>query len=374
MKELILELTQPMIYKSLSAVFLVSFTVCYFLVPAVSIIARKLGAVDKPDGKRKIHTKATPRLGGIAIYAGIITGILTGFFYLINKKKILYIDPVQITAVLTGSTFVLLIGAADDFFDLKPHEKYLGQVVAAIIAILFGINFSFINLPYVGTISLGLWSYVFTVFWITAMMNIMNFIDGLDGLAAGVSVIAGISFLAYLLLKGNLTASIIIVSLIGSSLAFLKYNSYPASIFMGDSGSLLLGYIFGVITISGVVKSMSVFSFLVPIVVMGFPIVDTFLAIIRRLGRGKPITEADSKHIHHRLLHKGLSHRAAVFLIYLWSAVLAIAGFALISTSDFFKLLFFIFAVVSTGLIVWYTGIFEEIKIIRHERSKKRRK
>jgi UDP-GlcNAc:undecaprenyl-phosphate GlcNAc-1-phosphate transferase len=361
------------VYKSLLAVLLVSFTVCYFLVPAVSIIARKLGAVDKPDGKRKIHTRATPRLGGIAIYAGILTGILTGFLYLLNNRKIIYIDPVQITAVVVGSTFVVLIGAADDFFDLKPYEKYLGQVAAAIIALLFGINFSFINLPYAGTISLGIWSYILTIFWITAMMNIMNFIDGLDGLAAGVSAIAGISFLAYLLLKGNLTASIVVVALIGSSLAFLKYNSYPASIFMGDSGSLLLGYIFGVITISGVVKSMSVFSFLVPIVVMGVPIVDTFLAIIRRLRGGKPITEADSKHIHHRLLHKGLSHRAAVFLIYFWSAVLAIAGFTLISTSDLTKLLFFLFAVVSTGLIVWYTGILEEVKIIRYERSKRKR-
>lgn len=370
LSELISKLNQPLISKTLLAVFFVSFLVCYFLVPAVAVIANKLGAVDKPDGKRKIHKKATPRLGGVAIYLGVLTGMFTGIFYLMSRKNLIYVETSQILALVIGSTFVVLIGAADDFFNLKPYEKYIGQLAAALIAILFGTSISFINLPYVGTVSLGIWSYVITVFWITAMMNVMNFIDGLDGLAAGVSSIAGLSFLAYLLIKGNLTLSVVVVALIGASLAFLRYNSFPASIFMGDSGSLLLGYILGVVTISGVLKSMSFFSLLVPIIVMGVPILDTFLAIVRRISEKKPITEADSKHIHHRLLHKGLSHRTAVYIIYLWSLILAFSGFALSFSSDLIKTLFFVFAVIFTGFVLWYTGLLEEVRIVRSERKK----
>jgi UDP-GlcNAc:undecaprenyl-phosphate GlcNAc-1-phosphate transferase len=336
------------------------------------VIAKKLGAIDKPDGKRKIHTRPIPRLGGVAIFIGIFTGVLGGAGYLFLKHQAILLDPKNLIGIFIGSSFILLLGIADDFFSLKPAEKYLGQIAGSFLAIFFGFTISFLNLPTGGTLVLGYWSIPATIFWITAMINIMNFIDGLDGLAAGVAAIAGTSFLAYLLLKQSVTLALIVSALVGSTLAFLRYNFYPAKIFMGDSGSMLLGYLFGVISVNGVVKSLSAFSLLVPIVIMGVPVIDTFLAILRRASAGRPITEADSKHIHHSLLHRGFGHRGAVILIYFWSAALAVAGYVVSGPeSDLIKIVVLAVAFMVTVAIVSYTGLIKEIRIVRNERRKK---
>jgi len=360
------------ITESLFLAFSLGFLTTYFFVPPVMVIARKLGAIDKPDGERKIHKRPIPRLGGVAIYIGILTGILSGAGYLFFKKQAILLNPHNLIGIMIGSTFITLLGIADDFFSLKPSEKYLGQIAGAFIAIFFGFTISFLNLPACATFALGYWAIPVTIFWITAMINIMNFIDGLDGLAAGVASIAGLSFLAYLLQKQNVTLALIVAALIGSSLAFLRYNFYPAKIFMGDSGSMLLGYLFGVISVNGVIKSLSAFSLLVPIVIMGVPIIDTFLAILRRASAGKPITEADSKHIHHTLLHRGLGHRAAVIIIYIWSAILAFAGYMVSGPgAKIEKILYLVGAFFITVVIVSYTGLIKEIRIVRNERRKK---
>lgn len=360
-----------LILKSLGLSFLLGFLTTYFMTPPVMVIARKLGAVDKPDGERKIHKKPIPRLGGIAIYLGLLTGLLGGILVFLAEKKSIYLDYSSILGIFVGGTFIVLLGIADDFFSLKPSEKYLGQLAASVLAILFGFNISFLNIPFLGMVSLGFWAYPITIFWITAMINIINFIDGLDGLAAGVSAISAASFLFYLILKGNISLGLIVAALIGSSLSFLRYNFYPAKIFMGDSGSMLLGYLFGVISINGVLKSVSAISLLVPIVIMGVPIVDTFLAIIRRASSGKPITEADSRHIHHQLMHRGLGHKGAVILIYIWSIFLAVSGLALSFTKlTFLKVIFILVATIITIGIISYTGIIEEIRIVINERKK----
>lgn len=371
MKQFAFLLNNPALLKSLGTSLLLGFLTSYFLIPPIIVVARRLGAVDRPDGKRKIHTNPTPRLGGIAIYAGILTGILSGIVMLIAAKQSIYVEMSSLLGIFVGASFIVLLGVADDFFSLRPLEKYLGQIASAFIAIIFGYSISFINLPYFGMVSLGFWSIPITLFWITAMINIINFIDGLDGLAAGVSAIAGASFLIHLVIKGNFTLSLIVASLIGASLGFLRYNFYPARIFMGDSGSMLLGYLFGVISINGVLKSVSALSLLVPIVVMGVPIVDTFLAIVRRASAGRPITEADSKHIHHRLMHKGLGHKGAVIVIYIWSAFLAFSGVALsFTSSSFLKVVYTLIALIFTIAIVSFTGILEEIRIVLNERKR----
>lgn len=366
-------MSENFLIKTLGVSALIGFLVTYFLIPPIIVIAKKLGAVDRPDQHRKIHKNPTPRLGGIGIYAGIFTGVLSGVFMLFTGKQKLLLDFSSLLGILVGATFILLIGIADDFFSLRPLEKYLGQIASAFIAIIFGFTISFVNLPYLGTLSLGFWSVPVTIFWITAMINIMNFIDGLDGLAAGVSAIAGTSFLIYLAIKGNLSLALIIASVVGASLGFLRYNFYPARIFMGDSGSMLLGYLFGVISINGVLKSVSAISLLVPIVVMGVPILDTFLAIIRRATAGKPITEADSKHIHHRLMHRGLGHKGAVMVIYIWSAFLAFSALMLSFTdSSLLKAVYTLIAFVLTVGIVSYTGMIEEMRAVLHERKRKK--
>lgn len=358
--------------KGVGLSLLLGMLTSYFLTPPIIVIAKRLGAVDKPDGNRKIHLQPTPRLGGLAIYIGILTGVLGGILIFQSDKKEIMLDFSSLLGILIGATLIVLLGVADDFFSLKPAEKYFGQIAVSLVAVLFGFSISFINLPYHGMVSLGFWSIPVTIFWITAMINILNFIDGLDGLAAGVSAIAGFSFLFYLALKGNYTLSLIIAGLIGASLGFLRYNFYPAKIFMGDSGSMLLGYLFGVVSINGVLKSVSAISLLVPIVIMGAPIIDTLLAIIRRASAGRPITEADSKHIHHRLMHRGLGHKGAVLVIYVWSAFLAFSGVALsFATSPFLKIIYALIALAITIGIVSYTGIFQEIRVVLNERKRK---
>lgn len=351
--------------------FILSFVLCYITVPLSIQLARKLGAVDVPDGSRKIHKQPTPRLGGLAIFTGVLLGSAGAVLFLYSKNEFFLIDKNSLLGIAVAGFMVLMLGMADDFKSLKPHEKFIGQVIAASILLFFGISIDFLTLPFgIGTVAIGIWSPILTVFWVVAMMNVMNFIDGLDGLAAGVSAIAGVSFFLYLTLKGNTGMALIMIATIGASLAFLRFNFFPARIFMGDSGSMFLGLIFGAVSIAGVLKSISAFALMVPIIIMGVPIIDTALAIIRRAVQNKPITEADSGHIHHKLLHRGMGHRKVVLIIYLWSALLSAAGFGANYLSPMWKIMLFVFLGVISFFILSYTGIFQELRYVLEEKRR----
>lgn len=351
--------------------FLLSFVLTYVAVPLSIQLARKLGAVDVPDGNRKIHKQPTPRLGGLAIFTGTLLGTAGSIFFLYSRDELFLIERNTLLGIMLAGFSVLMLGMADDFRSLKPHEKFVGQIIAATILLFFGISIDFLTLPFgLGTVAIGIWSPILTIFWVVAMMNVMNFIDGLDGLAAGVSVIAGISFFLYLVLKGNTGMAIIMIAAIGASLAFLRFNFYPAKIFMGDSGSMFLGLIFGAVSVAGVLKSISAFALLVPIIIMGVPITDAALAIIRRAVQNRPITEADSGHIHHKLLHRGMEHRKVVIIIYIWSALLSAAGFGANYLTPLWKIVLFVVLGAVSIFILSYTGIFAELRYVLEERKK----
>jgi UDP-GlcNAc:undecaprenyl-phosphate GlcNAc-1-phosphate transferase len=295
--------------------FLISMIVSIASTPIVKMIAIKYGFVDKPDN-RKVHTSLMPRLGGLAIVIGATAGLL----YL--TPKYMFLIPIMI-----GGLVVLLIGILDDKYSLSPKVKLLGQLVAACIVVFSGLDIEFISLPFVeGKIQLGLFGYVLAIIWIIGVTNAINLIDGLDGLAGGVSAIAMTSILAMAVINGNTLVIILTVILIGSTLGFLIFNFHPAKIFMGDTGALFLGYSIAVISISGLYKSVTLFSLIVPIIILGIPIFDTLFAIIRRLLNKQKISSPDKSHLHHCLLSMGFSHRTTVIIIYCMGIMFGISA------------------------------------------------
>lgn len=263
-------------------------------------------------GERKVHTQPIPQVGGWAIYLTFLLVVL-----LTLKLK------GQLLGILLGGSLILILGTIDDLFNLPAKVKLVGQILAALILLFFGVKISFVTNPLGGMIYLGGWGVLVTVLWVVGITNALNLIDGLDGLAAGISIIAAATFfcLSYL---GKPAETILVLSLIlmGSSLGFLRYNFSPARVFMGDSGSMFLGFTLSAIAVMGAFKSAATLALLAPILVLGVPILDTAFAIVRRLKSGQPAFQADKEHIHHKLLQLGLSQRQTVLLIYLVSIFL----------------------------------------------------
>ncbi|MEI7884587.1 MAG: MraY family glycosyltransferase [Clostridia bacterium] len=333
------------------------------LTPLVKKFAFFVGAVDKPN-QRKVHTKIMPRMGGIAIYlAFAITLILTE---VLTPKLI---------GLLLGSSVIILVGGLDDTLDLSPKIKIFGQMFAALILVGYGYQVTYLRLPFVaGVIDLGYWSIPFTVFWLIGVTNAINLIDGLDGLAAGTSGIAILTMGVIAMGQGLYPIAIVCMILFASILGFLRYNFNPASIFMGDSGSLFLGFVLGAISIAGLTKITTLLSVFLPIVVLGVPIVDTLSAILRRKLAGKPISVADKKHLHHRLLELNLSHRQVVLVIYAMDATLGIIaiGISLIRSSYSYLIIVLTFVLVAFaaykfGIIVDHNQGVEHTEIIEEQ-------
>lgn len=294
--------------------FIISFTVAVTVTPLIKKFAVKIGAVDKPNS-RKIHVQLMPRLGGLGIFIGVIAG------YLYLRPTAFYM-----TEVIIGAFIIVLVGILDDRFTLQARYKFLGQLVAAITVASSGLLISKITLPFFGLIYLDYWSYPVTVLWIVGVTNAINLIDGLDGLAAGVSSIAMTSILIMAFSDNQFIVVSLCVILIGSTLGFLIHNFYPASIFMGDTGALFLGYSISIISMMGLFKNITLFSFIIPIIVLAIPIFDTLFAIVRRLLNRRSIAAPDKMHLHYCLVDLGFSHRKSVLLIYFFSACFGISA------------------------------------------------
>jgi len=287
-----------------------AFIVALLGTPLVKRLALKIKAVDRPDA-RKVHNGIMPRLGGLAICLAFWTAILLT-------------QPLsrEIVSLLVGGLLIVIIGVVDDTRGLSPRIKLLGQIAAACVVLYGGIRVEFLTSPIAGIIDLKYFSYFITILWIIGVTNAVNLIDGLDGLAAGVSAIAAITLGIVSILEGYQEVAGLAFILAASILGFLKYNFHPAQLFMGDTGSLFLGFNLAAIAIIGLTKSATVISLFLPVVILGIPIADTFFAIIRRYFNGKPIFSPDKDHLHHRLLALGLSHKHTVLAIYGVSAVL----------------------------------------------------
>ncbi|MDR7543820.1 MAG: MraY family glycosyltransferase [Armatimonadota bacterium] len=320
---------------------LVAALVTNALTPAVRRMARRLGAIDYPGGRR-VNTRPTPRLGGVAIYLGflaaaVVAMVVTRPIDLVRTPTETFIRiPIAprtdqaILGIMLGGTFLLLVGVYDDLRPMPPGLKFLAMTAAAAALIPFGLTTRFITHPLTGkTIFLGPWGVGLTMLWVVAVVNVINFIDGLDGLAAGIVAIAGTTLLLTAGAKGDVVSVTLAAALVGSALGFLRHNFSPARIFMGDSGSMFLGYVLGGLSVMGLYKSYTAISLIVPILALGVPIADTAFAIFRRARSGRPIYLPDRGHLHHRLLDRGLSQRQTVFLLYLVSALLGLGALAL---------------------------------------------
>ena len=289
--------------------FVIALIVTYICTPLVRTLAVKIGAIDAPDA-RKVHQVSIPRLGGLAIYIGYMVSLL----YSVK-------DISSVKGLLIGSVILVAVGIWDDVKQIGPKTKLLGQIVAALMLPIFDNAIHFISIGdhmlYLEYLSIPL-----TVFWIVGFTNIVNLIDGLDGLAAGISLIACIAICIVTLQMGQVDLACITLALAGAACGFLRYNFNPAKIFMGDTGSMLLGYTMAAISVMGSVKTAATVGLVVPVIVLGLPILDTLFAIVRRRINGRPVFQPDKGHLHHRLLAMGLTQKQAVLLMYAITAVL----------------------------------------------------
>ncbi len=294
-----------------SLAFAAALVIALVLTPAVKYFAVWVGAVDAPN-HRKVHTRIMPRLGGLAIFIAFIAA-----FFMISPVLDNYKQNAA-WALVVGGSIVVLVGALDDRFQLSPKVKLLGQLIAAVIAVVgFDLRVNLLNLPFGESMSISMeWlSIAITIFWIVGVTNALNLIDGLDGLAAGVSAIAIATMLVLAIMMGNVTVILLSTILLGSIIGFLFFNFHPAKIFMGDSGALFLGFSLAVLSVLGFKQAVFV-SYIVPLAMLGVPLSDTFFAIVRRLVNRTPISVADKSHLHHCILQLGFSHRMTVLVIY----------------------------------------------------------
>ena len=312
-----------------------AFITTFLTVPLVKRLAIKLDAVDYPS-KRRINTKPIPRLGGTAVFLGLVVACtvqILGTWYL-GWPPVLVPHPrlhISYPILALSFTVIFATGAIDDVFQLTPKQKLAGQVLAALIACMGGLRIGVIVNPFApGEIMLGWLAYPITVIYLVAFTNIINLIDGLDGLATGICGIASFTMFSMAVLSGRIDAAALSIALFGACLAFLRYNFNPASIFLGDSGSLLLGFALGSISLLNVSRTAALTSLIIPLIVAGVPIIDTFSAIVRRKRAHISIGQADKGHIHHRLIQEGYNQKQAVLLIYAWCIMLS-AGAAAIN-------------------------------------------
>jgi UDP-GlcNAc:undecaprenyl-phosphate/decaprenyl-phosphate GlcNAc-1-phosphate transferase len=303
-----------MIYVSL----IVAFVAAILLTPLVKRLAFRLGAVDAPN-YRKVHARIMPRLGGLAIYLAFMIGILLLKFVTNFQSDYLY-------AILIAATIIIITGIIDDMREISAKAKLLGQIVAACIVVFVGgIQIDNINLPFGGELEFGWLGIPFTIVWIVGITNAINLIDGLDGLAAGVSTIALMTLAVMAMIMGNGIVIAMAAILAAATIGFLFFNFHPAKIFMGDTGALFLGFMISVLALLGF-KNVAVISFVIPVIMLGVPISDTFFAIVRRLRSGKKWSDPDKSHLHHRLLDLGFSHRQTVLIIYAMASMFGLAA------------------------------------------------
>jgi UDP-GlcNAc:undecaprenyl-phosphate GlcNAc-1-phosphate transferase len=307
------------------------------LVPLVIGLAHRVGAVVRPDESR-VHTRPTPTLGGIAMFGGLLAGVAVGSR--LDALDAVFSTTSELLGVVVAATVILAVGVIDDLREVSAPAKVAGVVLAASVLVLAGVSILVFRIPFAGVVVLSAdWSYLLSVVWVLGMSNAVNLIDGLDGLAAGIVAIAAGTFLLYalrlsdegLLQTGNI-APLVAVMVLGMCLGFLPWNVHPAKVFMGDAGALLLGLLMAASTMVVGGRTDQEFSgqtyfffapLFIPLFILGVPILDTLLAIVRRAAKRSGVATRDKDHLHHRLMRLGHGHRRSVFILWTWSALLS---------------------------------------------------
>lgn len=336
----------------------VSFAACVGLALLVRRLALATGVVDRPNG-RKIHMKPIPRLGGLAIYAAFWTPLLVAYLFtdFFSRGSSTVWSP-RLTGFLLCSVGLLVLGVIDDIRGLSASSKLPVEVVLASVMYFAGFAIKAVNIPLIGGVDLGPLALPVTILWFVGMANAMNLLDGIDGAAAGISAIAAIS-LAVAMPWERTNPLLLTFCLIGASVGFLVHNFPPARIFMGDSGSLFLGFTLAAIATRVHHKSTAAVAMLVPISALAVPLADTAMAVTRRLWHRRPVFSADNGHVHHRLLAMGLSARRSVLVLYGMAGLcgLVAVGIARIGGSQ--ALILVMLLGVSLALVLW------KVKILR---------
>lgn len=319
------------------SLFAIAIIVTILLVPLAKWIAVKIDAIDYPD-ERRVNKTPIPRLGGIAIIGGVAVSLLAAWVgsFLFGWRAPFSVHPgltIDYLWTLIGIAFMFGVGLVDDIFDLPALVKLAGQIVAAILVTFSGVVLASIHNPFgPGYVEFGWLAYPITIFYLVAFANIINLIDGLDGLASGITMISAFTIFIFAVLTNRFDAAIMSIAVAGACIGFLRYNFTPASIFMGDSGALFLGFVLGIASLLAVTRAALFISLLVPILAAGIPIMDTLFAIIRRLSAHESIISPDKGHIHHKLLQAGFSQRKTVLIMWAWTAILAVCGILITET------------------------------------------
>jgi UDP-GlcNAc:undecaprenyl-phosphate GlcNAc-1-phosphate transferase len=317
--------------------FVVSLVLALALVPFMRPLSFRVGAVDKAT-ERRVHSGVVPRLGGIGIYFAFVIPLV---FFLTRGKWDVFHE--EMVGILLGSTIIFLTGVYDDIRGVRIRYKLFAEILAAMAVYAWGIRITVISNPFGAPIDLGWISLPATVLWIIVITNAVNLIDGLDGLAAGTVIF--ISATLFSLSASNTHLQLVYVILAGSLLGFLRYNFPPASIFMGDSGSLFLGFFLGSLSIISSHKATAIATLMIPIFAFSLPLMDMFYAVLRRFYRGMPLGEADKEHIHHKLLDRGLSRRKVLLILYSLNVLILVGVLLIIRRQldlSFFGLVFLV--------------------------------
>ena len=339
--------------------FLLAFIVAFMATPYSIKLANKIGAVDIPKDERRMHQNKMPKLGGVAVIAGFLISIIYLLFVVTIEGSVNifgqenYIK--KLIGILLGIIVITITGILDDVKTLKPYQKLFGQVLAAVIVIAFGLQIdtiSFSRLPQIG-FNRGL-SIFITLIWIVGITNAINLMDGLDGLSSGISLISCISLLIIFALNNSpMIAILTISSLIGALVGFLPFNFAPAKTFIGDTGSNFLGFMLSVISILGVAKTYTIAVIVLPMLVLGLPILDVVWAIIRRIIKGKSIKaifRADNEHVHHKLVKRGFTQKQAVLILYGASAIFGMFAIILFDSGIWKAISFLLMVVAAVAL------------------------
>ncbi len=344
----------------LLGVFLVATLLSCIVTPFVRKLAWNLGIIDKPN-RRRVNKKPVARMGGVALFVGLIGALV---LYLIVLGKNGRFDK-NVNVYLLGLAFVIIFttGLVDDIISLKPLQKLSGQVLAACLAAAGGLVIGKVADPLSSGnfISLGWLTYPATVLYLVAWTNIINLIDGLDGLAAGVSCIASSTMFVLSMWAGRFDAAALSLAVAGSTLGFLVHNFYPATIFMGDSGALTLGFALGTISLLSVTRIAGLTTIIVPLVVAGIPIIDTFSAIVRRTRAHVSFATADRGHIHHRLIAAGYNQRQAVCVIYGWTGLLCIGSLIMTQVNALPRIAIFLMLLAMSAVFAKHLHLFEPV-------------
>lgn len=313
--------------------FLISLASSLFATPVIRRFAQRYGWLDVPKDGRRVHAVPIPRLGGVAVFASVMLALAVLPFVDNLVTRQLAGQWQSVVAVLASSTLVFLFGVYDDLAGTSARWKFVAQGAAAVLLYYMGGRIDALTIPFVGSFELPpVLGFGVTLLWVVGISNAFNLIDGLDGLASGASLFAALVMLGVSLVNGRVLVTVVSIALVGALIGFLRYNFNPASIFLGDSGALFIGFLLAALSVTGTQKASTVVAVAIPLMAFALPVIDTGFAVARRFISGKPLFEGDREHIHHKLLERGWSQRRVAFALY--GACAFFGLLALLFTSD----------------------------------------